>query len=121
MFIYLFIDLFVYLFIYLICLLSLYSHDVHDGLLNNEVTTTTPTTTDETDSKFTVSDDDSLSAARKMTKNSSEKDKKVPEMTVIMQLLGPLGNMKIRQIRKTVWFWGILLGLLKHSDFSLKC
>ena len=37
-------------------------------------------------------------------------------MTVIMQLLGPLGNMKIRQIRKTVWFWGILLGLHKYPD-----
>jgi hypothetical protein len=30
--------------------------------------------------------------------------------TVLLKLLGPLGNMRIRSIRKTVWFWGILLG-----------
>ena len=96
--------------------LSICSYDVRESLLSNEVTTATLTITDETDSKFTVSDDDSPSAARRTTKSSSEKVRKVPEMTVIMQLLGPLGNMKIRQIRKTVWFWGILLGLHKYPD-----
>lgn len=30
--------------------------------------------------------------------------------TVLLKLLGPFGNMRIRSIRKTVWFWGILLG-----------
>ena len=29
---------------------------------------------------------------------------------VLLKLFGPLGNMRIRSIKKTVWFWGILLG-----------
>jgi hypothetical protein len=35
---------------------------------------------------------------------------KTRKITVLMKLLGPLGGTKIRSIKKTVWFWGILLG-----------
>ena len=86
------------------------SHDAHDSLIANEVTASSTPTGDEKNSKFTTSDDKSPSAPRNTVKNSPKKVTKAPEMTVIMQLLGPIGNMKIRHIRKTVWFWGILLG-----------
>jgi hypothetical protein len=53
---------------------------------------------DDTASKFTVSDKGSVRVPR---------EKKV---NVLMKLLGPLANTRIRSIKRTVWFWGILLG-----------
>ena len=40
---------------------------------------------------------------------------------VMLELLGPIVNMRIRSIKKTVWFWGILLGtdLVRTYTFPL--
>ena len=32
--------------------------------------------------------------------------------SILMKLFGPIGAMKLKSIKKTVWFWGILLGLI---------
>ena len=52
------------------------------------------------------SNSSSSSSGCRSPKGSGDQSK----ATVLLKLLGPLGNMRIRSIRKTVWFWGILLG-----------
>ena len=54
---------------------------------------------DDTSGKYTVSDKGSVRVPREKKK-----------VNVLMKLLGPLANTRIRSIKRTVWFWGILLG-----------
>ena len=57
-------------------------------------------------SNSSSSSSSSSSSGCKSPKGAGDRSK----ATVLLKLLGPLGNMRIRSIRKTVWFWGILLG-----------
>ena len=54
--------------------------------------------------KFTASDNN--------PKSGREREKK--NVNVLLKLLGPLANTRLRSIKRTVWFWGILLGGLDH-------
>ena len=58
--------------------------------------------------KFTASDNN--------TKSGREREKK--NVNVLLKLLGPLANTRLRSIKRTVWFWGILLGGLdrQHNE-----
>ena len=73
------------------------------------MTAVSSTSDEDTYRKFTATDENASSKPSPKNQKKSGKEK-VPEMSVLLQLLGPLANMKIRSIRKTVWFWGILLG-----------
>ena len=41
------------------------------------------------------------------------------QANVLIKLLGPVGLTKMRSIKKTVWFWGVLLGLINFCGRSV--
>ena len=63
----------------------------------------------------------SFSVGQQGTSSQTHLSGAAKKASVWLKLLGPAGVTKIRSIKRTVWFWGVLLGLINFCGSGTAC